>query len=414
MTVHHIPVSDIRRGLRSVGLVPAVGLSREDDGPGPAAGTHGADRLAGDVLPLVDTLGRALRDLRISVTDRCNFRCTYCMPKEMFGKDHRFLPHSALLSFEEIERVARSFVEQGVGKIRLTGGEPLLRKDIEKLVARLSRLQTPDGTPIDLALTTNGSLLRRKAAALKDAGLQRVTVSLDAIDDATFRVMNDVDFHVTDVLDGIDAALAAGLAPIKVNAVIKRGVNDHQIVAIARHFRHTPVVPRFIEYMDVGETNGWNLGQVMPSGEVLARLAEAFPLLPAARRPAGGTAEIRHYADGAGAVGTISSVTGAFCGDCTRARLSPEGKLFTCLFGTRGYDLRALLRDADIAADDHRLSTAVARIWHARGDRYSELRSTQPATGTRLAENGGAQAMDVTAEPDEQRAGRVEMSYIGG
>ena len=348
---------------------------------------------------LVDTRGRPLRDLRISVTDRCHFRCNYCMPKEVFDKDYPYLPHSALLSFEEITRLASLFLAHGVRKIRLTGGEPLLRKNIEELIAQLAQLRTVDGKAPDLTLTTNGSLLARKAKALKKAGLNRVTVSLDGLDDAVFRRMNDVDFPVADVLDGIEAAHAAGLSHIKVNMVVKRGTNDHEILPMARHFRGTGTTLRFIEYMDVGATNGWRMDEVLPSAELIERLRAELPLVPLEPSSPGETAERWGYADASGQhdpalgeVGVISSVTQAFCHDCNRARLSTEGKLYLCLFASQGYDLRSLLRggasDADIAA-------AIAPIWQQRTDRYSELRSTLPADNT-------------------QGARRVEMSYIGG
>ena len=339
---------------------------------------------------LGDTLGRPLRDLRISVTDRCNFRCSYCMPKEIFDKDYAFLPQASLLSFEEITRAARLCVAHGVRKIRLTGGEPLLRKHLESLVAMLAPLRTPDGAPVELTLTTNGSVLARKAAALKAAGLNRVTVSLDAMDDAVFRRMNDADFPVADVLAGIEAAQAAGLGPVKVNMVVKRGTNDDQILPMARHFKGTGVVLRFIEYMDVGATNGWRMDEVMPSASVIERIAAEMPLQAIHANTLGETAARWRYADGNGEIGVISSVTEAFCQDCNRARLSTEGKLFLCLFASQGHDLRALLRghytDAQIAA-------AIGLIWQARGDRYSELRSAAPST-------------------DAER--RVEMHYIGG
>jgi GTP 3',8-cyclase len=341
---------------------------------------------------VADQLGRPLRDLRISVTDRCNFRCVYCMPKEVFDKDYAFLPHSALLSFEEITRLARLFVAHGVEKIRLTGGEPLLRKDIEKLVAMLSELRTPSGQPLDLALTTNGSLLARKAQALRDAGLRRVNVSLDALDDATFRRMNNVDFSVRDVLDGIEAAQRAGLGPIKVNMVVKGGMNDQEIVPMARHFRHTPHILRFIEYMDVGSSNGWDLKEVIPSAEVVRRIDQDMALVAAAPNYSGETAARWRYRDGGGEIGVVSSVTQAFCADCTRARLSTEGKLFTCLFAGAGHDLRALLRGG---RDDAEISGAIAHLWRARADRYSE---------TRTANTAGI----------GPRAPKVEMSYIGG
>ena len=348
---------------------------------------------------LVDTRGRPLRDLRISVTDRCNFRCNYCMPKEVFDKDYPYLPHSALLSFEEITRLASLFLAHGVRKIRLTGGEPLLRKNIEELIAQLAQLRTVDGKAPDLTLTTNGSLLARKARSLKEAGLNRVTVSLDGLDDAVFRRMNDVDFPVADVLAGIEAAHTAGLSHIKVNMVVKRGTNDHEILPMARHFRGTGTTLRFIEYMDVGATNGWRMDEVLPSAELIERLRAELPLVPLEPSSPGETAERWGYADtsgqhdpGLGEVGVISSVTQAFCHDCNRARLSTEGKLYLCLFASQGYDLRSLLRGG---ASDAAIAAAIAPIWQQRTDRYSELRSTLPADNT-------------------QGARRVEMSYIGG
>ncbi|MET0541315.1 MAG: GTP 3',8-cyclase MoaA [Variovorax sp.] len=347
---------------------------------------------------LFDTLGRPLTDLRISVTDRCNFRCSYCMPKEVFDKDYRYLPHAALLSFEEITRLARLFAAHGVRKIRLTGGEPLLRKNIETLIEQLAQLRTVHGLPLDLTLTTNGSLLARKAVALAAAGLQRVTVSLDGLDDTVFRRMNDVDFPVADVLMGIDAALAAGLGPIKVNMVVKRGTNEQEILPMARHFRGTGVVLRFIEYMDVGATNGWRMDEVMPSAEVIARIAAIFPLRPLEASAPGETAQRWAYADGAGEIGVISSVTQAFCHDCSRARLSTEGQLYTCLFASRGHDLRPLLRAQAGGAGDGQLLSAIGHVWQGRADRYSELRALR--------------APDLPADRDAPR--RVEMSYIGG
>ena len=348
---------------------------------------------------LGDGLGRPLRDLRISVTDRCNFRCSYCMPKEIFDKDYPYLPHSALLTFEEITRLTRQFVAHGVRKVRLTGGEPLLRKNIEILIEQLAALRTVEGQPLDLTLTTNGSLLKRKAAALKAAGLNRVTVSLDGLDDAVFRAMNDVDYPVADVLEGITAARAAGLGPIKVNMVVKRGTNVDQILPMARHFRGSGIVLRFIEYMDVGATNGWCMDEVMPSAEVVRLIHSAMPLVQLDPSAPGETAERWGYAgpDGRhepalGEIGVISSVTQAFCGDCNRARLSTEGKVYLCLFASQGHDLRELLRgnasDADIAS-------AIGAIWQGRTDRYSEQRSSLP--------------------PEAGTSGRrIEMSYIGG
>ncbi|MDB5819729.1 MAG: cyclohydrolase subunit MoaA, partial [Rhizobacter sp.] len=352
---------------------------------------------AGSATPsgiLLDRLHRPLRDLRISVTDRCNFRCSYCMPKEVFDKAYRFLPQTELLSFEEIARLARLFVAHGVRKIRLTGGEPLLRKNLEVLVGLLSELRTPDGASLDITLTTNASVLARKAAALKQAGLRRVTVSLDSLDDATFRRMNDVDFPVTDVLAGIEAAQAAGLAPLKVNMVVKRGTNDSQILPMARHFRGTGSVLRFIEYMDVGATNGWRMNEVMPSAEVIERIDAVYPLEPIGANERGETAARWRYRDGGGEIGVISSVTQPFCGDCNRARLSTEGKLYLCLFASQGHDLRSLMRSG---ASDAQIAAAVGLIWNERGDRYSELRGAAP-TG---------------AEPPKASR-RVEMHYIGG
>ena len=349
----------------------------------------------------LDQLQRPLHDLRISVTDRCNFRCSYCMPKEVFDKDYTYLPHSALLSFEEITRTARLFVERGVRKIRLTGGEPLLRKNIEILIAQLAALKTPDGQPLDLTLTTNGSLLARKAQSLKDAGLQRVTVSLDGLDDAVFRRMNDADFPVADVLAGIEAAQQAGLGPIKVNMVVKRGTNDHEIIPMARHFRGSGVVLRFIEYMDVGATNGWRMDEVLPSAQVIELLKTEWPMVALSPSSPGETAERWGYANAQGLhdpalgeVGVISSVTQAFCGDCNRARLSTEGRLYLCLFASQGYDLRPLLREQN-ASDEHVAATLDA-IWRGRKDQYSRLRSLQPP--------------DTASSPVK----RVEMSYIGG
>ena len=380
-----IPLVDQRKG--SLTIPPAAGA--------------GASEL------VKDGLGRPLRDLRISVTDRCNFRCSYCMPKEVFDKDYAYLPHSALLSFEEITRIATQFVALGVQKIRLTGGEPLLRKNLELLIGQLAALRTTEGSPLDITLTTNGSLLARKARALKAAGLQRVTVSLDGLDDAVFKKMNDVDFPVADVLAGIQAAQEAGLGPIKVNMVVKRGTNDHEILPMARHFQGTGVVLRFIEYMDVGATNGWRMDEVVPSADVIALLRSEMPLVALEACAPGETAQRWGYAnaDGQydpalGEVGVISSVTQAFCADCNRARLSTEGQLYLCLFASQGYDLRGLVRSEATQAggqdNDRMLGEAISAIWQGREDRYSLLRAGLP--------------------PDAQGAGarRVEMSYIGG
>jgi len=333
--------------------------------------------------PLVDRRGRPLHDLRISVTDRCNFRCVYCMPRDVFDADYRFLPHAELLTFEEIARVARLFVERGVAKIRLTGGEPLLRRNVERLVELLARTGARD-----LTLTTNGSLLARKARALRDAGLARVTVSLDSLDDATFRAMNDADFPVARVLEGIDAAAAAGLAPVKVNMVVKRGVNDGDVVAMARRFRGTGHIVRFIEFMDVGATNGWRMDDVVPAADIVRRIDAEFPLAPADPNYAGEVAERWRYRDGAGEIGVIASVTQAFCRDCSRARLSTDGRLYTCLFANEGYDFRALVRGG---FDDAQIGRAIAAVWRRRDDRYSEIRTANTA-----------------------RLPKVEMSYIGG
>ncbi len=348
---------------------------------------------------VADARGRPLRDLRISVTDRCNFRCSYCMPKEVFDKDYPYLPHAELLSFEEITRVARQFVAHGVRKIRLNGGEPLLRKNLEVRIEQLAALRTADGDPLDLTLTTNGSLLRKKARLLKSAGLQRVTVSLDGLDDAVFRRMNDVDFPVAEVLDGIAAARDAGLGPIKVNMVVKRGTNEHEILPMARHFRGSGVTLRFIEYMDVGATNGWRMDEVLPSAEVVRRIHAELPLVQLEPSAPGETAERWGYAgaDGRydpalGEIGVISSVTQACCGDCNRARRSTEGKLYLCLFATAGHDLRGLIRGG---ASDEDIASAIGHIWQQRDDRYSELR--------------GSMAPDLGSG-----ARRVEMSYIGG
>jgi GTP 3',8-cyclase len=331
---------------------------------------------------LDDTHGRPLRDLRISVTDRCNFRCVYCMPKEVFGRDYRFLPRRELLTFEEIERVARVFVSLGVNKLRITGGEPLLRRDLELLVARLAALGD-----LDLTLTTNGALLAQKAETLAAAGLTRVTVSLDSLDDEVFRAMNDVDFPVARVLAAIDSAAAAGL-PVKVNVVVKRGLNDGSVLDMARRFRGTGHVVRFIEFMDVGATNGWRLDDVVPAAEIVRTIGAEFPLEPVEAAYRGEVAERYRYLDGAGEIGVIASVTQPFCGNCTRARLSADGKLYTCLFAVRGHDLRARLRSE--SADDD-LEVAIRAVWERRTDRYSELRTEETAA-----------------------LRKVEMSYIGG
>ena len=337
---------------------------------------------------LADTRGRALHDLRISVTDRCNFRCTYCMPRSVFDKDYAFLPQRDLLSFEEITRVAGIFARHGVKKLRLTGGEPLLRRNIEQLIAMLAALTTRDGRPMDLTLTTNGSLLPKKARALKAAGLRRVTVSLDSLDDAVFRAMNDVDFPVASVLEGIAAAEEAGLTPVKINMVVKKGVNDQHVVAMARHFKGSGHIVRFIEFMDVGSSNGWRMDDVFPSAEIVRRIGAEMPLVVADANYSGEVAERWKYADGSGEIGVISSVTQAFCATCTRARLSTEGKLFTCLFAQSGHDLRGLLRGG---RSDDEIAAAIGFIWGERDDRYSEIRTAATASSK-----------------------KVEMSYIGG
>jgi cyclic pyranopterin phosphate synthase len=334
-------------------------------------------------MSVSDTLGRPIRDLRVSVTDRCNFRCVYCMPKEVFGRDHQFLERDQLLTFEEIARLARIFKAIGVEKIRLTGGEPLVRRDLERLVEMLARI--PD---LDLTLTTNGSLLAKKAIALKEAGLQRVTVSLDSLDDVVFKAMNDVGFPVERVLEGIRAASAAGLKPIKVNMVVKRGVNEQSVLPMARFFRAEGHILRFIEYMDVGHSNGWRLSDVVPAAEIIRQIDSEMPLEPVDPNYVGEVANRWRYRDGAGEVGVIASVTQPFCQDCTRARLSAEGSLYTCLFATKGHDLRGLLRSG---ASDAQVTERIRSIWRIRDDRYSEIRSANT--------------------PDLPK---IEMSYIGG
>jgi GTP 3',8-cyclase len=327
---------------------------------------------------LADTLGRPLHDLRISVTDRCNFRCTYCMPKEIFGPDFAFLPRAEVLTFEEIERVARVFVSLGVEKLRLTGGEPLVRRDLPVLVRMLAELRRPDGRPLDLTLTTNGSTLRRHAGPLAEAGLQRVTVSLDSLDDAVFGTMNGVEFPVARVLDGIAAAQEAGLGPIKINMVVRRGVNEASVLPMARWARETGVILRFIEYMDVGHTNGWRMDDVVPADELVATVDAEMALEEVPPRYRGEVATRYRYRDGSGEIGLIASVTRPFCGDCTRARLSAEGQFYTCLFTAAGHDLRAILRDpalGDGPAVEAALAARIGAIWRVRDDRYSELRT---------------------------------------
>jgi cyclic pyranopterin phosphate synthase len=332
---------------------------------------------------LTDTLNRPLRDLRISVTDRCNFRCVYCMPKEIFGSDYQFLERSQILTFEEIARLARIFVGNGIRKIRLTGGEPLVRRDLHQLVAMLAPI-----SDLDLTLTTNGSLLARQAQALKEAGLKRVSVSLDSLDDEVFKAMNDVNFPVQKVLEGMDAAAGVGLLPIKVNMVVKRGLNESSILPMARFFREKGYILRFIEYMDVGHTNGWRMDDVVPAVEIIKMINAEMPLEPLAPNYPGEVAERWRYKDGSGEIGVVASVTQAFCRTCNRARLSAEGKLYTCLFAVKGHDFRDLMRGG---ATDDEISQAIARVWGKRSDRYSELRSENTIS-----------------------LPKVEMSHIGG
>ena len=348
----------------------------------------------GQLPVLADTRGRALRDLRISVTDRCNFRCVYCMPREVFGADHAFLDRKEVLSLEEIARLAGLFVEQGVRKIRLTGGEPLVRRGLETLVEKLAVIPGL----VDLSLTTNGSLLTpARARSLRDAGLGRITVSLDALDDAVFKRINDVNFPVDGVLRAIDAAADAGLAPVKVNMVVKRAGNEDQIVPMARQFRGTGHIVRYIEYMDVGNSNGWELADVVSAREIVERIDETYPLEPIGANYPGEVAKRWRYRDGTGEIGVIASVSQPFCGGCTRARLSAEGQLYTCLFATTGHDFRAVLRGG---ASDGEVRDRVARIWGGRDDRYSELRT--------------ATTRDPKAEGTTRAAPKIEMSYIGG
>lgn len=364
-------------------VIPIAMASRVGSLPIPQTGT--VNREAGHWQ---DRRHRPLRDLRISVTDHCNFRCRYCMPKEKFDKQHAFLGHTELLSFEEILRIARLAVKNGVEKLRLTGGEPLLRKGIEHLIADLSALRLPDGRPVDIAMTTNASILVKKAAALKEAGLQRVTVSLDAIDENIFQAFNDVGFPAAKVLEAIDYAVEQGFK-VKVNTVVKRGVNEQEVVRIAERFRNTPVIPRFIEYMDVGTANGWRMDEVVPSAEIVRLIGEHWEVEPIGANYLGETASRWRYVDGAGEFGCISSVTQAFCHDCSRARLSMDGRLFLCLFANQAYDLRTMLRGG---ATDEEIETAIGRIWTECDDHYSELR-----------------ALGLAGERN-----KVEMSFIGG
>jgi cyclic pyranopterin phosphate synthase len=364
-------------------IIPITDLRRPTPSPTPVN-----DAAVAIASPASDRLRRPLHDLRISVTDRCNFRCGYCMPRDAFGSDHAFLPNTALLGFDDIARLARHFVALGVEKLRLTGGEPLLRRGIEELVERLAPLRTPAGRPVELTLTTNGALLARKAKALHQAGLTRLTVSLDALDDTLFRRMNDADFPVADVLHGIEAAAQAGFEAIKLNMVVQRGVNDGQILPMARFFKGRGHILRFIEYMDTGNTNGWRLDQVVPSAEVLRTIGGALPIRPLTANYPGEVAERWAYCDGSGEIGVVSSVTRPFCSGCTRARLSTDGQLYLCLFAERGYDLKSLLRGG---VGDEQLLQAIASIWQARDDRYSDLRAER-TSGLK----------------------KIEMSYIGG
>ena len=338
-----------------------------------------------------DTRGRPLRDLRISVTDRCNFRCTYCMPKEIFDKNYPYLSHNELLSFEEITRLTTIFASLGVEKIRLTGGEPLLRKNLEVLIKMLAKIKSTAGEPLDLTLTTNGSILRKKAAALKAAGLHRLTISLDGLNDAIFKQMNDVDFPVTDVLDGIAAAQESGFTNLKVNMVVKKGTNDQEIIAMAKHFKGSGITLRFIEFMDVGSSNGWNMSEVLPSKEVASRIHEVFPIEPIEANYPGEVAQRWRYVDGSGEIGFISSVTQTFCHECTRARISTDGQLYLCLFANEGFDFKTLLRSGK---SDLEIANAIMTTWSGRNDHYSEIRGSN------------------TIGPKGIR--KVEMSYIGG
>lgn len=344
----------------------------------------------GEALSITDTLQRPMLDLRISVTDRCNLRCAYCMPRESFNEDHVFLPRAELLSFEEIERLAKLFILLGVKKIRLTGGEPLLRRRIEQLVERLAALRTTQGQPVEIAMTTNGVLLAGKAQSLKDAGLSRLTVSLDGLSDETFRRMSDSDVPVQTVLEGIAAAQRVGFSPIKVNMVVQRGVNDYEILPMAEHFRNGDVVLRFIEYMDAGSSNGWRIDEVVTAQQILEQIASHHPIIPVDSGYTGEVAERWRYADGGGEIGVIAAITRAFCHTCSRARLSTDGKLYTCLFATHGKDLRSPLRQG---LPDQALTGLIASYWGQRNDRYSQLRH--------------AAAESATAQ-------KIEMSYIGG
>ena len=370
-------------------MVEKVIPIRVDEGKGLTPSIPG--QLVAASTSTKDTRGRPLRDLRISVTDRCNFRCTYCMPKEIFDKDYPYLSHKELLSFEEITRLTNIFASLGVEKIRLTGGEPLLRKNLEVLIEMLAKIRTTDNQPLDLTLTTNGSILRKKAAALKAAGLQRLTISLDGLNDDIFKKMNDVDFPVTDVLDGIAAAQEAGFTNLKVNMVVKKGTNDQGIIAMARHFKGSGVTLRFIEFMDVGSSNGWDMSQVLPSQEVANRINAIFPIEPIEANYPGEVAQRWRYVDGSGEIGFISSVTQTFCHECTRARISTDGQLYLCLFANEGFDFKTLLRSG---RSDLEIANAIMSTWSGRNDHYSEIRGSN------------------TAGSNSSR--KVEMSYIGG
>ncbi len=348
------------------------------------------NQVSNNIRSIRDVLNRPLRDLRISVTDRCNFRCPYCMPKQMFGKNFQFIQHHEMLSFEEITRLARCFIELGITKIRLTGGEPLLRRHIERLIAYLSKLKKTDGTPLDLALTTNGSLLFRKAQTLFDAGLKRITISLDAIDHDVFAKINDVGFHVDKILDAIDHAVQIGFSPVKVNAVIRKGINENQILPLVHYFRHTPIILRFIEYMDAGSNNNWNRMQIVPSSQIIKTINKHYPIVPLQANYPGETAERWRYQDGGGELGVISSITRPFCAGCTRIRLSTEGRIYPCLFSAKGFDLRTLLRSEQ---SDYQITQQIATYWQHRSNRYSVLREEQ-----------GQQTMEK----------KIEMHYIGG
>jgi GTP 3',8-cyclase len=383
-----IPISSVM--TRAKESLPDSGIPFGRNFAGGIAPYHNVvDKQSGDKIFITDAMQRPLRDLRISVTDRCNLRCTYCMPREVFDQHYAFLPRAELLSFEEVERLAKLFIGLGVQKIRLTGGEPLLRRGIEHLIEKLARLHSAAGKPIEIALTTNAVLLSKKARSLKDAGLSRISVSLDGLSEETFRRMSDTDVSVKSVLDGIDAAQRVGLAPVKVNMVLKRGENDHEIIPMAEHFRNSGIILRFIEYMDVGSSNGWRMNEVVTAKEIYERIHHHYPLQALDPGYPGEVAERWRYADGSGEIGLIASVTQAFCSECTRARLSTDGKLYTCLFATNGADLREPLR---AGTDDQTLSKLIADYWQQRNDRYSQLRH---AAGNAAGH-------------------KIEMSYIGG